>query len=185
MVCDRCVSVIKRGLEDLGYTVQRISLGRVVFDRTLSEQDKTNVSTLLSDSGFELITDRQHKIVSQVKKIIDDVFNQNIQYDAQVKFSGLLADTLHMNYDAISQTFSETEGLSLEQCVITKRLEKVKELLVYTDFTLTEIAYITGFSSINHLSRQFKELTGLAPSHFKSLRNEKRKVIKKATDTGS
>ncbi|MBX2894811.1 MAG: helix-turn-helix transcriptional regulator [Cyclobacteriaceae bacterium] len=179
MVCDRCISVIKQGLEDLGHVVQRISLGRVVFDKNLSKQDKNKISKFLADAGFELITDRQHKIVSQVKKVIDDVFNQNIQYDAQVRFSGLLADTLHMNYDAISQAFSETEGLSLERYIITKRLEKVKELLVYTEFTLTEIAYITGFNSIHHLSRQFKELTGLTPSHFKSLRNEKKNLIKK------
>lgn len=131
-----------------------------------------------------MITDRQKKIISQVKKTINDIFNQNIQYDSRIKFSGLLADTLHMNYNAISQVFSETEGLSLEQYIITKRLERVKALLVYTDFKLTEIAYVTGFSSINHLSRQFKELTGLTPSHFKLLRSEKRKVIKKLRVTG-
>lgn len=182
MVCERCVAVVKQGLEDMGYAVQRISLGRVTFRENISDDDKARVSSFLSKTGFELIADRQTKIVSQVKKVIDNVFDQNIKYDAQVRFSGLLADTLHMNYDAISQIFSETEGLSLEQYIIAKRLEKVKELLVYTDFTLTEIAYVTGFSSINHLSRQFKEITGLTPSYFKSVRNEKKKVANKADE---
>lgn len=182
MVCDRCVAVVKQGLEDMGYAVQRINLGRVTFQENISDDDKARVSSFLSNTGFELIADRQTKIVSQVKKVIDNVFDQNFKYDAQVRFSGLLADTLRMNYDAISQIFSETEGLSLEQYIIAKRLEKVKELLVYTDFTLTEIAYVTGFSSINYLSRQFKELTGLTPSYFKSVRNEKKKVANKADE---
>ncbi|NOS92646.1 MAG: helix-turn-helix transcriptional regulator [Cyclobacteriaceae bacterium] len=183
MVCDRCISVIKQGLEDIGLPINRISLGRVLFNQSLSEQDKTSVSAFLSDSGFEIVTDRQQKIINHVKKSVDDFFNQNSQYDTRVKFSGLLAETLHMNYDTISQIFSETEGLSLQQYIIAKRLEKVKELLVYTDFTLTEIAYVTGFSSINHLSRQFKEQTGLTPSYFKSIRGEKREAIKKLHHT--
>jgi AraC family transcriptional regulator len=81
-----------------------------------------------------------------------------------------------MNYDSVSELFTQIEGITLEKYIITKRLEKVKELLVYTEFTLTEIAYITGFSSINHLSRQFKELTGFSPTHFKSIRTTKQKL---------
>jgi AraC family transcriptional regulator len=87
-----------------------------------------------------------------------------------------LPATFNMNYDSVSELFTQIEGITLEKYIITKRLEKVKELLVYTEFTLTEIAYITGFSSINHLSRQFKELTGFSPTHFKSIRTTKQKL---------
>jgi AraC-like DNA-binding protein len=91
-----------------------------------------------------------------------------MKYDPRLKFSSLLSGNLHMSYDSISELFTQLEGITLEKYIISKRLEKVKALLVYSDFTLTEIAYMTGFSSINHLSGQFKELTGLSPSHFKS-----------------
>lgn len=125
-----------------------------------------------------MISNRQVRIVNQAKEIISEVFGQNVRYDAKLKFSSLLSETLHMNYDSISELFTELE-ITLEKYIITKRLEKVKELLVYTEFTLTEIAYITGFSSINHLSRQFKELTGFSSSHFKEVRSSKQKLAGK------
>ena len=87
-----------------------------------------------------------------------------------------------MNYDSISELFTHLEGITLEKYIITRRLEKVKELLVYTEFTLTEIAYITGFSSINHLSKQFKELMGFSPSHYKSVRSSKQKLAGKTSE---
>lgn len=95
----------------------------------------------------------------------------------KIKFSTLLSETLHLNYDSISETFSLLEGITLEKYIITKRIEKVKELLVYSNKSLTEISHMLGYSSINHLSRQFKELTGLPPSYYRQVKREKEKSV--------
>ena len=168
MVCERCVSVIKDGLTALGYKINKISLGKLFIETELNKNDQSRVEYFLAENGFTLISNRQLRIVTQAKELIADVFNKNTKYDSNLKFSSLLSENLHMNYDSISALFTELEGITLEKYIIAKRLEKVKELLVYTEFTLTEIAYITGFSSINHLSRQFKDQTGLSPSSFRA-----------------
>jgi len=178
MVCDRCISVIRNGIERMGFPVKSISLGKLSIVETLSKEKETEINSFLLDSGFELIKDRHHKMISEIKNIIGDVFSQDIKYDLKLKFSTLLSESLHMNYDSISELFSKSEGITLERYIITRRIEKVKELLVYTDFTLTDIAHITGFSSINHLSRQFKEFTGLTPSYFKQIKSEKKKLTR-------
>ncbi len=176
MVCERCISVIHDGVINLGYEVEKISLGKLIFKSEIDKDGYHRIEQFLNENGFEMISNRQVRIVSQAKELINEVFGQNVKYDTRLKFSSLLSETLHMNYDSISELFTELEGITLEKYIITKRLEKVKELLVYTEFTLTEIAYITGFSSINHLSRQFKELTGFSPSHFKYVRSSKQKL---------
>lgn len=176
MVCERCISFIREGITKLGYTVTRISLGKVSLNENLDKAGYNNISVLLTENGFETMSTRHVRVVEQTKNIINEVFSENIKYDAKLKFPAMLSEKLHMNYDSISELFTEMEGITLEKFIITKRLEKVKELIVYTEFTLTEIAYLTGFSSINHLSRQFKKLTGLSPSHFKSIRTEKKKT---------
>lgn len=183
MVCERCVSVIKDGITNLGYEVNKVSLGKLSLNSELDKDDYQRIESFLTENGFEMISNRQVRIVNQAKDIIGEVFGENLKYDSKLKFSSLLSETLHMNYDSISELFTELEGITLEKYIITKRLEKVKELLVYTEFTLTEIAYITGFSSINHLSRQFKELTGFSPSHFKSIRSDKKKIARQTQET--
>lgn len=176
------MSVIKDGITHLGYDVAKISLGKVSINQDLDKNALDRIGYFLSENGFELTSNRYVRIVSQAKELINEVFSENLKYDSRLKFSTLLSERLHMNYDSISELFTEMEGITLEKYIITKRLEKVKELLVYAEFTLTEIAYITGFSSINHLSRQFKALTGFSPSHFKSIRTEKKKIAGLKTD---
>lgn len=176
MVCERCIAVIREGITELGYQINKISLGKLFINDEVGKEGYGKIEHFLTENGFEMISNRQVKIVNQAKALISEVFEENIKYETRLKFSTLLSEKLHMNYDSISELFTELEGITLERYVINKRLEKVKELLVYTEFTLTEIAYITGFSSINHLSRQFKELTGFPPSHFKSVRSDKQKV---------
>ena len=176
MVCERCVSVITEGIMNLGFEISKISLGKLSLKTDIDKDGYSQIKHFLSETGFELISNRQVRIVNQAKELINEVFGKNVKYDAKVKFSSLISETLHMNYDSISELFTQIESITLEKYIITKRLEKVKELLVYTELTLTEIAYITGFSSINHLSRQFKELTGFSPTHFKSIRTTKQKL---------
>ena len=176
MVCQRCVSVIREGISNLGYEIAKITLGKVSLKSEVPADAYGRIALFLRNSGFELISSRQVWVVNQAKELINEAFAGNFRYDTKLKFSGLLSAKLRMDYDSISQLFSRAEGTTIEKYIIARRLEKVKELLVYTKFTLTEIAYITGFSSINHLSRQFKELTGLTPSHFKSIRSAKKKL---------
>lgn len=175
MVCDRCKSVIVNGISDLGYKVKNASLGKLSLESPIDSASLAKIGTFLHKQGFEILSDRASRLVSRVKEIINETFIEN-KYDARLKFSALLSERLNMNYDSISEAFAEVEGITIEKYIIAKRLERVKELLVYSDFTLTAIAHATGFSSINHLSRQFKELTGLPPSHFRSLRHEKEKL---------
>lgn len=181
MVCDRCISVIKEGITGLGYHVEKINLGKLLLSEVVSKEGYDQIEIFLRENGFEMISSRQMRIVNQAKDLINEVFAENVRYDSKLRFSSLLSETLHMNYDSISELFTELEGVTLEKYIIGKRLEKVKELLVYTAFTMTEIAYITGFSSINHLSRQFKELTGFSPSHFKEVRASKQKLSSRET----
>lgn len=176
MVCQRCIAVIEGGIRELGYKPDQISLGKLSFNTALDTNAIKRIEDLLTVNGFALISNRQVKIVKQVKDIIDEIFLKDGRHHNKVKFSSLLPERLHMNYDSVSELFASTEGITLEKYIIAKRLERVKELLVYTKLTLTEIAFITGFSSLNHLSRQFKQLTGLSPSHFKAIKKTKQTV---------
>lgn len=169
MLCDRCKAVLTTAFHNIGLEVKEISLGSVTLAGTAKLESKEPIQKILKDNGFEFLNDRNATIVQETKRIIDEVLSQNQEYDARLKFSKLLANKFHMDYDTISALFSSAEGITLEKYIISKRLEKVKELLVYTDLTLTEIAHLAGFSSIQHLSSQFKALTGLSPSHFREV----------------
>ncbi|MFN8335419.1 MAG: helix-turn-helix domain-containing protein [Cyclobacteriaceae bacterium] len=177
MVCQRCVAVIRDGLTALGYPVEKVTLGKVVLQKATDKVSQQNVEKFLTEKGFHLVSDRRAILIKNIKTIVGEIFFKSVRDDVKVKFSVLLSESLNMSYDAISDAFSQAEGMTLEHYIIVKRLEKVKELLVYTEFNLTDIAYITGFSSVNHLSRQFKELTGLPPSHFMKIRVEKKRVV--------
>lgn len=180
MVCERCIAVIKEGITNLGHEISKISLGKLSLTEELNNDESNKIESFLQNNGFELISKRQARIVRQAKELIDEIFRENVRYNSKIRFSALLSERLHLNYDSISETFSALEGVTLEKYIIAKRLEKVKELLVYTEFSLTEIAYVTGFSSINHLSRQFKELTGLSPSHFKTVKDTRQFISERS-----
>lgn len=176
MVCDRCKQVLTRAFKRIGLEVKEINLGSIKLLGTSQLLSLEPIQQVLQENGFDLLLDSNSKVVQDIKRTIDEVLNQNQTYGVRLKFFKLLADKLHMDYDKISAIFSSTEGMTLEKYIIHKRLEKVKELLVYTDFTLTEIAYLTGYSSIQHLSNQFKELTGLSPSYFREVKAQKEKL---------
>lgn len=182
MVCERCISVIKEGVKNLRYEITKISLGKLCLKTEPGAEDLRKIENFLETNGFEMISKRQVKITNQVKELIDHVFRHNAGHGSTPKFTALLSEKLHMNYDSIGALFRNLEGITLEKYIINKRLEKVKELLVYSNLTMTEIASTTGFNSISHLSRQFKQLTGLPPSHFKSLRSAKQMAAGESAD---
>lgn len=180
MVCNRCITVLKSGLEELSLTIEDISLGKVTVSGIAGLGSISAIEKLLTSLDFELVKDREQMIVEQIKKTIDEVFKTHIYFETKVKFSKLLSEELHVNYDSLSAVFSRAEGITLESYIINKRIDKIKEYLVYTDLSLTEIAYLTGYSSIFHLSRQFKEHTSFNPSHYRKIKKEKELLMKQS-----
>lgn len=175
MVCDRCIRVVKDELMKLKLHVSEVSLGEATI---LDEDKKVNMEKIrevLEKNGFELLDDRQAKTVEKIKiSIIELIQNQSSGQFNNTSFSKYLSDKLAMSYQYLSNLFSSKEGITLEKYIINQKIEKVKELLIYNEFTLSEIAYKLGYSSVQHLSNQFKKVTGFTPSKFKKLKNKKR-----------
>ena len=180
MVCDRCILVIQNVLDELKIDSVAVNLGEVDFgDRMLDlaqlEQFRDEITAL----GFELINDKKGRLIEGIKKHVI-AFVQQSETRENTKLSDYLAGHLHQDYNYLSNLFSSVEGVTIERYFINQKIEKTKELLVYGELTLTEIAFRLGYSSVAHLSGQFKKVTGLTPSHFKGLRDSRqRKSIDK------
>lgn len=153
-----------------------VSLGEVELERKLSAEETKAVDADLQKVGFELIDKRVNKIIEDIKQAVLEYLNLGM--DSQnLKLSSFITKNIPYDYSYLSDLFSSIEGKTIEQYFILQRIEKVKELLVYDQLSLTEISYQTGFSSVHHLSSQFKKVTGLTPSHFKKIGIERRKAL--------
>lgn len=172
MVCHRCVIVVQQELEKLGIKPTSIRLGEVDVSETPTPEKLSEIRSALSSVGFELIDDRKSKLIEQIKTLIIDVVHRQIKL--KTNLSDYLAEHIGKDYSHLSNLFSEVEGTTIEQYAIHQRIERVKELLVYDELTLSQIAYELGYSSVAHLSNQFKKITGLTPSHFKKIGEKKR-----------
>jgi AraC-like DNA-binding protein len=179
MVCDRCIRSVQEQLEALGYKVVAIELGRVEVAQTLRKSDYTKISKMLSDNGFELISDTDVETIEQIKRIVLDHLHHGPKKPANVNFSTYLASELGLNYFHLSKLFSATEGMTIERYIILQKIERVKELLLYDQQNLSEIAFDLEYSSVAHLSRQFKNVSGLTPTAFKKQGSKGRKPIDK------
>lgn len=173
MVCNRCIQAIKERLQDSGIHTSNISLGKLTFAKELANSQIEKLRSILSTLGFELLSEKKEALLSDLKSSLSELVEINSNSDESIKVSEFLSKRFNKNYDSLSEFFSVNEGTTIEQYYIQQRVEKVKELLVYTDLSLNEIAYKTGYSSPYHLSGQFKRVTGLTPSYFKSLKDEK------------
>lgn len=178
MVCNRCIMVVHNELEKLGLTVKNIKLGEVTLDKELPGNVKTNLVKALTVLGFELIDDKKSRIIEKIKNIIIDLVHHQ-DNDTKKNLSDILSSKLHHDYNYLSNLFSEIEGTTIEKYFIAQKIEKVKELLVYDELSLSEIAFRLNYSSVAYLSNQFKKVTGLTPSHFKQIREDKRKSLDK------
>ncbi len=176
MVCNRCIYTIKKHLQDAGMFVTEIALGRVILGKPLAGDDKTKIKNILSSLGFDLISDKNEQQLSNIKSFIHQWIEAGSGRNSKENLSDSLAGHFLINYDSLSMFFSRLEGKSIERYHIEKRLESVKELLVYTDWSLSEIAYNRGFSSVHHLSAQFKKVTGLNPSDLRKVKEEKSRL---------
>ena len=176
MVCNRCIMVVKNELEKMGFEPLKVILGEVELSRELSSSDKDRINKHLLTFGFELIDDKRSRIIGQIKSsIIELVHHHNSKL--KTNLSEYLSSKLHHDYTYLSNLFSEVEGTTIEKYFIAQKIERVKELLVYDELSLSEIAFQLNYSSVAHLSNQFKKVTGLTPSHFKNIKSDKRKPL--------
>ena len=179
MVCNRCIKVVNDELSGLGFTIKSIELGEVTLKEKLTENDLEKISQVLTENGFELIDDRKSKIINRIRTVIIEFIHYDKEKPEHMNLSDFLAKEIGHDYSYLSNLFSSVEGLTIEKYLIHQKIEKVKELLVYDEYSLNEISYQLGYSSVQHLSNQFKKTTGLTPSHFKKIKISKRKPLDK------
>lgn len=178
MVCDRCKLAVKAELDRFDIPYQQIELGEVVLPAKPDEGKIQQFEKAIRDIGFELIEDKTARTISAIKGAVLKFVREEAS-NRKLKFSAFLSDQLHKDYNHLSHLFSDVEGTTIEQYLILQKIERVKELLVYDELSLSEISHELGYSSVQHLSNQFKKVTGLTPSHFKKVKENKRTALDK------
>ena len=158
--------VVRDALEQLGLEPSQVSLGEAEIKDSLTTNEKKNLKEKLAAVGFELLDDKKATLVEKVKNAVIEIIHHREDLDDHIKFSKLIEKKVGLDYHTLSSLFSETEGTTIEKYTILQRIEKVKELLVYNELSLSEISYKLGYSSVQHLSTQFKKVTGLTPFAF-------------------
>jgi len=176
MVCSRCKMVVKAQLETIGLQPLSVNLGEVEIEEQLNKAQIQELDTALKQLGFEIIDDYKSQIIEKIKNTIVTLVHHT-DHDIKTNLSSFITSQIHQDYNYLSNLFSEVEGTTIEKYFIAQRIERVKELIVYDELTLSEIADQLGYSSVAYLSNQFKKVTGFTPSYFKSLKEYKRKNI--------
>jgi AraC family transcriptional regulator len=178
MVCNRCIMAVQQIFESLGYPPVRISLGNVETANPMMDEDLEKLRGALVSYGFELIDDTKSRIIEKIKNTVVQSIHHSSE-DLKINYSEYIESRLNRDYAYLSSLFSEIEGTTIEKYIILQKIERVKELLVYDELTLSEIAWQMGYSNVAYLSNQFKKVTGLTPSHFKQVKEDKRKPLDK------
>lgn len=176
MVCIRCKMVVKNELEKLGLHYSLVELGEALIEEEASIEQLTELNESLLKNGLEVLSDNRQILVEKIKTTIIELVHYK---DDQIKvnLSNFLSEKLGYNYTYLANLFSELKGTTIERYYLTHKIEKVKELLVYDELNLTEIAFKLHYSSVAHLSNQFRKMTGLTPSNFRNLRIKKRNTL--------
>ncbi len=178
MVCPRCIKVVRDELEKLGVTILSILLGEVETAEPREKLPLQKIASVLNENGFELIEDTKSKIIEDVKNEIISSVQQYKEVDlGAINFPKLLSRKEKKDYHYLSSLFSKVEGITIEHYIILQKIEKAKEFLKYNELTLSQIAYKLGYSSVQHLSSQFKKATGMTASQFKNNQSNLRKTI--------
>ena len=173
MVCDRCKMAVEQVLKDVGLTPERIDLGEVWVSDMPTEAQLAQLKTRLEALGFELLDDQRQQMIERMKTAIIALVHHH-QGNKTLNLSVYLSQLLHRDYSALSKLFSEVTGLTIERYFIMQRIERVKELIRYDELTLTEIAYQMNYSSVAHLSSQFRSVTGMTPTQFRFMKTAQR-----------
>ena len=182
MVSNRCKLAVKDELKKLGLHYIMVDLGEVEIMEDLSDEARERVRTALFSAGFELMDDKRSVLIERIKNtVIEMIYHSNEVI--KTKFSHYLSNKLNYNYTYLANLFSEVQGITIEQFIISHKIEKIKELIIYGELSISEIAWKMNYSSVAHLSNQFKKIAGLPPSHFKQLKEKRRNPIDEVGNT--
>ncbi len=180
MVCARCIDAVVAELDHLDIPVAEVELGVVTLRDPLDPNDRSRLEQALTKQGFSLIQAEPPSLHQRVRMFVDNYFRQDDVSETATRLSTQLQNELGLDYDTLSRRFARDEGRTLETYIINRRIDKVKEQMVYSDDTLTQIAHRTGYSSVQHLSNQFRQRTGLTPSFFRQIRYRKQALQRQA-----
>ncbi len=176
MVCPRCISAVSSILRKLDIPYVSVRLGEVELNSVLGSKKKLVFSILLEESGFFLINDRKSQLIEQMKTLVVNKIHYSSD-EQDVKWADYISSKLHLDYKYLSSLFSSVESITFEQYIIIQKIERIKELLVYDELTLSEIGFKLNYSSVAYLSNQFKKITGMTPTQFKSSVKKNRKSL--------
>ncbi len=176
MVSNRCKLAVKEELKKLNLHFMPVELGEVEIMENISLEQREQLRKGLLTSGLELIDDKRSVLIERIKNVIVQMVHHTDE-GLKVNFSSFLSDQLQHDYTYMSNLFSEVQGTTIEQFIISHKVERIKELIIYGELNITEIAWKMNYSSVAHLSTQFKKVTGLTPSHFKQMKTIRRKPI--------
>ncbi|MEJ8819089.1 helix-turn-helix domain-containing protein [Lacibacter sp. H407] len=176
MACESCKVVVTQALEELEIETYKVELGEIQTKHDVSDEDKERLSKKIKIAGLELLDKKNGVLIEKIRTVmIDYVYNSD---EKPVKnFSTILSEKLNHSYGYLANFFSEVEATTIEQYLISLKIERIKELILFDEATLSEIAYKLHYSSVAHLSTQFKKATGLTPTHFKQLKEKRRMTI--------
>jgi AraC-like DNA-binding protein len=173
MVSNRCKMAVKEELKKLGLHFIVVDLGEVEIMETMSSSQQEMLKSALLKSGLELMDDKRAVLIEKVKNVITEMIHYTDELP-KVNYSDYISEKLDYDYTYLSNLFSEVKGITIQQFIIINKIERAKELLLYDEHSLTEISYKLHYSSVAHLSNQFKKITGLTPSHYKLMKDKRR-----------
>lgn len=176
MVSARCKMAVKEELKKLGLHFIVVELGEVEIMEKITAEQREQLKLGLHNSGLELMDDKRSVLIERIKNVIVEMVHHTDEV-IKVNFSHYLSEKLDHDYTYLANLFSEVQGTTIEQFIISHKIERIKELIIYGELNITEIAWKMNYSSVAHLSNQFKKMTGLTPSHFKKLKDKKRNPI--------
>ena len=183
MVCPRCITVVKDELEKLGYETSIERLGSATITHANEKPNLSEISNILEKNGFELLLDKNSMLIEGLKTaVVNLIYNDDLA-EMHTNLSNYLSSVLNHDYNNLSSLFSSVEGITIEKYFILQKIERTKELLIYDELSLSEIAYKLGYGNVQYLSKQFKEITGMSSTEFKSQRSRSRASIDNITNS--
>jgi AraC-like DNA-binding protein len=182
MVSNHCKIAVKAELKKLGLHYIVVDLGEIEIMEEISADQREQLKVALFNAGFELMDDKRAVLIERIINVIIEMVHHTTEM-IKINFSDYLSEKLNHDYTYLSNIFSEVKGITIQQFIIIHKVERIKELLMYDELNLTEISYLLNYSSVAHLSNQFKKITGLSPSHFKRLKEKKRMPLEEIGNT--
>jgi AraC-like DNA-binding protein len=184
MVSNRCKLAVKEELTKLGLHFIVVDLGEIDIMEDISQSQRESLKTALLSSGLELMDDKRAVLIEKIKTLITEMVHHSEELP-KTNYSDYISEKLDYDYTYLSNIFSEVKGITIQQFIIVHKIERVKELLMYGELNLTEISYKMHYSSVAHLSNQFKKITGLSPSHFKQMKDKRRSPLEEIGNAGT